>query len=1124
MSDVPDLLDRRARLSPEQLARLAQRVRAAQGGQPARHAIARGPDNGPMPASLAQQGQWFLWQMNPQDTAYHVGGGLGLHGSLDVAALQGALAALVERHEVLRTVFRPARQGRGIEQVILPAAPVDLPCVDLAALPPDERQARRHAEVQRACGAPFDLQAGPLLRGVLLKIAPHEHELLLVMHHIISDAWSVDLLLQDLTQGYAAGVQGRPAVLPLPPIRHADFTQWQWQWLESADCARQLAWWRAQLGDTHPVLELPADHPRGTGGARAAAQHALDLPAGLVKAVREQSRQRGGTLFMALAAAWHILLFRLTGQDDIRSGVPVANRNRPETAGVVGFFINTFVLRTRIEAHMRIEEVLQHVRDAAIAAQAHQELPLERLVEALRPARTAGGGTALFQVLFNHLQHDERSLAQWPGLQVRKIDFGVRTAPFDLTLETVEQPDGGVQAQFRYAGALWEPDTIARLAAQYQAVLAALAEQPQQAVQDIGLLDAAEQARLQHWGRPGPRQAPGPALHALIEQQAHRRPQATALVCGDAALTYGELNLRANRLAHRLISLGVAPEARVGIALERSVEMVVAVLAVLKAGGAYVPLDPDYPTGRLAHMVQDAGIGLLLTHGSLQARLPTGTAQVLLLDTLDLQAGPGGDPQVAVHEDHLAYVIYTSGSTGQPKGAQLCHRNVTRLLAATQPWFGFGPDDVWTMFHSYAFDFSVWEIFGALCTGGTLVIVPFWVSRSPQDFLQLLRRHRVTVLNQTPSAWGQLQAEPQALEGPLALRLVIFGGEALEPERLRPWIEHRGDAQPQLVNMYGITETTVHVTYRPVTRADLGAPRSPVGQAIPDLGLHVLDEALNHVPIGVAGELYVAGEGLARGYLGQPGLTARRFVADPFDAHGGRLYRTGDRVRWTRQGELEYLGRIDHQVKVRGFRIELGEIEAQLRAQPGVREAVVVARDGLGGPRLVAYVAAQAGPGVDRATLREQLGQVLPEPMVPAAIMVLDALPLNANGKVDRGALPEPEFGSGRVAEPPRGEVEEELARLWAEALGVASVAIGRGDNFFEIGGHSLLLLQVHRGLAGRFDVQPSIVDLFKYPTLESLAAFIASGARPGALAQAGRRPGTFLPLKRPSPSDRAPT
>jgi amino acid adenylation domain-containing protein len=491
-------------------------------------------------------------------------------------------------------------------------------------------------------------------------------------------------------------------------------------------------------------------------------------------------------------------------------------------------------------------------------------------------------------------------------------------------------------------------------------------------------------------------------------------------------------------------------------------------------------------------MIEDSGIRLLLTQSHVAPKLPSlnDDVQVLALDTAELGREPSHSPEVAVHADHLVYVIYTSGSTGRPKGTQLTHRNVARLLDSTQPWFGFGEQDVWTNFHSYAFDFSVWEIFGALCTGGKLVVVPFWVSRSPDDFVALLREQRVTVLNQTPSAFRQLMhSAALAAGGRLPLRCVIFGGEALEPESLRPWIDRFGDQQPQLVNMYGITETTVHVTYRPIVRADLDAQSSPVGACIPDLGLWVLDGDLNPLPAGVPGELHVSGAGLARGYLNRAGLSAERFVAAPHGDAGGRLYRTGDLVRWRGDGQLDYLGRIDHQVKIRGFRIELGEIEAQLLAQPEVREAVVLAKEGAGGTRLVAYVSARAGHTADALVLRERLLQKLPDYMVPAALMVLDAVPLNSNGKVDRKALPDPELASGSAYAEPVGEVESALAAIWAEVLEVERV--GRNDNFFELGGHSLSLLAVQTKVQKQFAVQLPLKRYFENPTLAAMAGAV---------------------------------
>ena len=1096
MSERKDLSERRAKLSPAQLDMLQRRLRrdgdvAVAPAPLSRNAIARSVDDGAFaPVSFAQQGQWFLWQLDPGNTAYHVGGGLGFSGPLDAPALQAAMHALAMRHDTLRTVFRSGPGGVP-EQRVEPASRLVIPFVDLSTLDPSRRTSRYREIVQEVCRTPFDLTVGPLLRATLLKMAEGDHQLLLTMHHIGSDAWSVELILDELASLYAQHVSGaQPVAMPEPEIRYADFSQWQRRWLESAEGERQLAHWQRRLGGSQPVLELTTDRPRSVDAKYSAGQYTLDVPAHLARELKRHAREQGGTLFMVLLAAFHALLHRYTGQEEVRVGVPVAGRNRPETAGVVGIFINTVVMDARMHPRMRLSELLAQVRDTSLDAQAHQELPFERLVQALRPDR-AHAASPLFQVMFNHLGEGGRPLRGWPGLQVRRIDLEERAAPFELILETFEHEDGGIRAAFRYAAELFEPGTIARLAGHYQRVLEALAAEPSGALGELELLDAVEHAELARCGAPSDDSRETGTVHRLFEQQAAAHPDAVAVVFEQESLSYRELNERANRLAHRLIESGVRPETQVGIALERGTGLVIALLAVMKAGGAYVPLDPQYPADRIAYMVQDSGLALVLTQDDLRDRMALATGiPVVALDTLDLAGCPATDPGVPLNGGNLAYVIYTSGSTGKPKGAQLCHRNVTRLLGATAPWFSFGPEDVWTMFHSCAFDFSVWEIFGALCTGGRLVVVPFWVSRSPADFLQLLRTQQVTVLNQTPSAFGQLIALPEALEKRLALRAVIFGGEALEPQRLRTWIEHHGDQHPQLINMYGITETTVHVTYRRITAADLGQQRSPVGIAVPDLGLRVLDAQLNPVPPGVAGELHVSGAGLARGYLNRAGLTAERFVAAE---DGGRLYRTGDLVRWNAQGQLEYLGRIDHQVKVRGFRIELGEIEAQLLALAEVREATVLAREHAGATLLVAYLSAQAGQAIDTAQVRERLGRVLPDYMVPGAVVVLQALPLNANGKVDRKALPVPDFGSERAYASPQGDTEEALARIWSEVLGVE--CIGRHDNFFELGGHSLMSMQVLARVQGALHADLAVKDIFQNPVLMDMARLIAEAS-----------------------------
>ncbi|HGM6166667.1 TPA: pyoverdine non-ribosomal peptide synthetase PvdD, partial [Pseudomonas aeruginosa] len=1071
----------------------------------------------PLALSFAQERQWFLWQLEPESAAYHIPSALRLRGRLDVDALQRSFDSLVARHETLRTRFR-LEGGRSYQQV-QPAVSVSIEREQFGEEGLIER-------IQAIVVQPFDLERGPLLRVNLLQLAEDDHVLVLVQHHIVSDGWSMQVMVEELVQLYAGYSQGLDVVLPALPIQYADYALWQRSWMEAGEKERQLAYWTGLLGGEQPVLELPFDRPRPARQSHRGAQLGFELSRELVEAVRALAQREGASSFMLLLASFQALLYRYSGQADIRVGVPIANRNRVETERLIGFFVNTQVLKADLDGRMGFDELLAQARQRALEAQAHQDLPFEQLVEALQPERNASHNP-LFQVLFNH-QSEIRSVTpevQLEDLRLEGLAWDGQTAQFDLTLD-IQEDENGIWASFDYATDLFDASTVERLAGHWRNLLRGIVANPRQRLGELPLLDAPERRQtLSEWNPAQRECAVQGTLQQRFEEQVRQRPQAVALILDEQRLSYGELNARANRLAHCLIARGVGADVPVGLALERSLDMLVGLLAILKAGGAYLPLDPAAPEERLAHILDDSGVRLLLTQGHLLERLPRQAGvEVLAIDGLVLDGYAESDPLPTLSADNLAYVIYTSGSTGKPKGTLLTHRNALRLFSATEAWFGFDERDVWTLFHSYAFDFSVWEIFGALLYGGRLVIVPQWVSRSPEDFYRLLCREGVTVLNQTPSAFKQLMAvacsADMATQQP-ALRYVIFGGEALDLQSLRPWFQRFGDRQPQLVNMYGITETTVHVTYRPVSEADLeGGLVSPIGGTIPDLSWYILDRDLNPVPRGAVGELYIGRAGLARGYLRRPGLSATRFVPNPFPGGAGeRLYRTGDLARFQADGNIEYIGRIDHQVKVRGFRIELGEIEAALAGLAGVRDAVVLAHDGVGGTQLAGYVVADSAEDAERLreSLRESLKRQLPDYMVPAHLMLLERMPLTVNGKLDRQALPQPDASLSQQAyRAPGSELEQRIAAIWAEILGVERV--GLDDNFFELGGHSLLLLMLKERIGDTCQATLSISQLMTHASVAEQAACIEGQARESLLVPLnGRREGSPLFMFHPS-------
>jgi len=1060
-----------------------------------------------LPLSFAQQRLWFLQQLEPASAAYNMRGALRLRGRLDRPVLARSLAEIVRRHEVLRTRF--AVEDGSACQRIGEAAPVPLPLVELSGLPA-RRRGQAVAELAAALGLrPFDLANDRLLRACLLRAAAAEHVLLFALHHIVADGWSIGVLVRELSTLYgcyreAPGQLASP--LPALPLQYADYTLWQRGWLAGDRLAALADFWRRELAGL-PVIDLPTDRPRTVQRGSRGAGRALALPPALSEALHALGRRHDATLFMTLLAAFDVLLGHSTAQEDFAVGTPVANRQQLEIEGLIGCFVNMLVLRARLGGEPSFAEVIARVREAFLDGAAHQDLPFEKLAE-LEPERSLVHHP-LFQVAFV-LQNAPLEPLRLPGLEILPIEIEQRSAKFDLLLTLADTP-AGLRGALEYATDLFDGATVGRLLGHFEAVLAAAVAAPQTPIAELPLLSTAERHQLGEWsGAAAARPAAWPpprCLHQLFEEQVDRAPDRVAAACEDSQLTYRRLDELANALAGRLAALGAGPETRVGVAVERSLDLLVGLLAVLKTGAAYVPLDPSYPGERLANMIADARVTVLLAQPPLVPRLRAPGVTVLAFT--GAAGGPGSRhrPASNVQPANLAYVIFTSGSTGRPRGVLVSHANGSRLLGATEAWFGFGPDDVWTLFHSFAFDFSVWEMWGALAFGGRLLVVPYWTGREPEAFHRLLVREGVTVLNQTPSAFRQLMAADAAAEPEsrraLALRCVVFGGEALDLASLRPWVERHGVRRPRLINMYGITETTVHVTYRPLDRRDVAAAAgSVIGRPIPDLTLHVVGPSWQQQPIGAPGELWIGGAGLARGYCGQPDRTAEKFVPDPWaderEEAGARLYRSGDLGRRLANGDVQYLGRIDHQVKVRGFRIELGEIEAALAAHPGVGMAVVVMREELPGERrLVAYlVAATAGSTPPPAELRRYLVERLPEPMVPAAYVELPSLPLSPNGKVDRRALPVPERPPASRSAAPRTAAEEVLAEIWADLLKLPQV--GTDQNFFELGGDSILSIQVvSRANRANLRLTPRLI--FQHPTIAELAALAGSGQVPAA-------------------------
>ncbi|MEV6868512.1 amino acid adenylation domain-containing protein, partial [Streptosporangium subroseum] len=1037
------------------------------------------PRDRPLPLSFGQQRLWFLDQLEPGSAEYNIPVALRLTGPLDVAALSAALDAIVERHEVLRT--RLVTVDGVAHQVVDPPAGFGLEIVDLGGEP--DAPARVQALTAADAVTSFDLAAGPLFRGKLIRIGADEHVLSLVTHHVVSDDWSADVLNRELSVLYAAFSLGEPSPLAPPAVQYADFSVWQRDWLQGETLDGQLAYWRERLAGA-PVLELPTDRPRPAVRSSAGAVLDFAVSPETAAGLRALSRETGATMFMTLVGGLSVVLSRYAGQDDVVVGTPIANRNRAETEDLIGFFVNTLALRTDLSGDPTLAEVIARVRGEALAAYAHQDLPFEQLVDAIQPERDRGRHP-LFQVMITHGQGTVGTF-DFAGLTSEGLDLPPLMAKFDLTVAFSESGTA-LQGEISYSTELFDRTTMERLAAHLVAVLDAAAADPHWRLSDVPIIGAGERHTVvAGWNDTATPLTGIGGVHEMVAAGAARRPGDLAMTFQDESLTYGELESRSNRLAHHLADLGVGPETVVGLRLDRGLDMVVAVLGVLKAGGAYLPLDPDYPAERISYMLSDSGAPLVLSHrglaGDPAADDPASVVREVHLDdpatAARIQTAPEGAPDGVRHPDQLAYVIYTSGSTGRPKGVAVSHRSLANLVRAQSLDFQLTENDVSLQLTSFSFDVAGCELFAPLSVGARVVITGSETRRSARAIEDLVRAEAVSVAQMTPTIARTLDLD--ALPG---LRLLVTGGETYPAELARVWGRGR-----RLVNAYGPTETTVCATLGVWGSEEAGPP--PIGGPIANMRAYVLDRWLNPAPIGVPGELFLGGTGVARGYAGRPELTAERFLPDPFTADGSRLYRTGDRARWRPDGQLEFLGRFDDQVKVRGFRIEPGEVEAALVAHAGVTEAAVVARADGGEPRLVAYlVPADLTEGAPSTSeLRTFLRGTLPDHFVPSVFVELTALPLSPNGKLDRAALPAPEAVRPDLAETfvaPRNATENVLTAVWAEVLGLDRV--GATDNFFELGGDSIVSIQaVARARARGVHATPA--QLFEHQTVAGLA------------------------------------
>ncbi|BBD64375.1 amino acid adenylation domain-containing protein [Nostoc commune NIES-4072] len=1042
--------------------------------------IVRSPE---LPLSYAQQRLWFLAQLEPNSSFYNMPAAVRLEGQLNVEALQQSFNEIISRHEVLRTNFQTI-EGEAIA-VIHEVMSLTLPIFDISELPLNQQEAEVKKQAFQEAQKPFDLNGDLLLRVKLLRLGQEEHIILLTMHHIVSDGWSIDILVRELATLYQAFCNGQPSPLPELPIQYVDFAAWQRQWLQKEVLKTQTSYWLKQLKNAPKVLELPTDYPRPAIQTFRGSTYSFNLSDKLSFALNKFSQQQGSTLFMTLLAAFQTLLWRYTGSEDIVVGSPIANRNRAEIEGLIGFFVNTLVLRTNFAGNPSFEELLKRVREVALGAYAHQDLPFELLVEELQPQRDLSH-TPLFQVMFV-LQNTPMSALELPGLTLSILESNSHTAKLDLTLYITETVDG-LLGNLEYNTDLFKESFIQEMVAHLQTLLEGIVANSKQRLSELPLLTESERRQLMfEWNDTEVEYPQHLCIHQLFEAQVEKTPDAVAVVFEEEQLTYQELNSRANQLGHHLQALWVKPEVLVGICVERSLSMVIGLLAILKAGGAYIPLDPSYPQERLAFILEDAQISVLLTQSSLVETMPQHKAQVVCLDAHWHNIAQQSKKNLLseLTTDNLAYVIYTSGSTGKPKGVQIPHNALSNFLYSMRQTPGLTHEDTLLAVTTYSFDIAALELFLPIIVGGCLVIASREVASDGTQLSAKLIDSKATVMQATPATWQLLLAA--GWSGNKQLK-ILCGGEAL-PGQLANQLLYRCAS---LWNMYGPTETTI---WSAASQVESDSTIVPISGAIANTQLYILDQHSQLVPVGVAGELHIGGEGLARGYFNRPDLTAEKFIPNPFSKKAARLYKTGDLACYLPNGEIEYIGRIDQQVKIRGFRIELGEIEAVISQHPTVRETIAVVHNDLGDSQIiVAYLVPQIEQTLAISELRSFLESKLPSYMMPGAFVILEALPLTPNGKVDRKALStldtiRPEFEETFVA--PQTLVEKQLAIIWMQVLGLEKIGIN--DNFFELGGHSLLATQITSRINKIFDVDLPLRQFFELPSIAKIAKIIES-------------------------------